>query len=547
MKVTSAMLFMAVVGSSVGMLLRDAQTEDRHERQVAVVDTDTAAANRASAASVPQTAPVSQAAPVPATQPAPATAATTQTVRTVGAQPAAPAPSANATAAPSAAPDTQTTDLAANTTTVVQTTGQPPLGTLPDPNAQIKVEPAAASAKPQSVAALQPGNPVPVGDPQAPGQETVVVVKPQSSEPKINPADVTDDQLELMIGQLLILGFDGNEAGQPAPKRIAKHLAAGRLGGVVFFGRNIKSAKAVQGLTGMFLSEGLKSGHVPLIAIDQEGGEVQRLHSKHGVDDVPPASDIAKEGPKAALSVYSAMARSLKEFGFNLNFGPVVDVNINPANPIIGARGRSFSTNPDVVTEFAAAFILAHADQGILTSVKHFPGHGSSTRDSHKGQVDISKTWKVKEELKPYKELIKTGMVDMIMTGHLNLNMYSSPDDPRPASLSPMLINELLRSPDQLGYQGVVITDDLEMKAVRNKWTFEERLIMALKAGNDILLNANSIGFEADLSEKAIKYLVSAARDDSVLLNRIIQSYTRVITLKQRLVGVGGGVAEIGG
>ena len=298
----------------------------------------------------------------------------------------------------------------------------------------------------------------------------------------------------------------------------------------------------------MFLSEGLKSGHVPLIAIDQEGGEVQRLHSKHGVDDVPPASAIAEEGTKTALTVYSTMARSLKEFGFNFNLGPVIDVNINPSNPIIGARGRSFSEDPAVVTEYAAAFILAHTDQGILTSVKHFPGHGSSARDSHDGEVDISKTWKVKEEsFKPYKELIKTGVVDTIMTGHLNLNMYSTPEDPRPASLSPMLINELLRAPDQLGYDGVVITDDLEMKAVRNKWTFEERLIMALKAGNDILLNANSIGFEADLSEKAIKYLVDAARDDSVLLNRIVQSHARVIKLKKRLVGVGGGIAEIGG
>ena len=544
MKVTSAMLFMAVVGSSVGMLLRNAQTEDRHERQVAVVDTNTAAVTPAPGVSV-QSAPTVQKAPAPEPK--------TEIVRSFSAQPTgsipstttAPAPQA---AAPTAEPKTQTTDLAANTTTVVQTTGQPPLGTLPDPNADVTVEPAAARSKRQSVAAVQPSDPVPLGDPQAPGQETIVVVaKPPVTAPELTQADVSDEKLEKMIGQLLVLGFDGNKASQAAPKRIAKHLAKGRLGGVVFFGRNIKSAKDVRGLTSMFLSQGLKSGHVPLIAIDQEGGEVQRLHSKHGVDDVPPASAIAKEDPKTALTVYSAMARSLKEFGFNFNLGPVIDVNVNPTNPIIGARGRSFSKNPDVVTEYAAAFILAHADQGILTSVKHFPGHGSSTRDSHEGEVDISKTWKVKEELKPYKELIKTGLVDTIMTGHLNLNMYSTPEDPRPATLSPMLINELLRAPDQLGYDGVVITDDLEMKAVRNKWTFEERLIMALKAGNDLLLNANSIGFEVDLSEKAIGYLRTAAREDTVLLNRIVQSHARVIKLKKRLVGVGGGIAEIGG
>ena len=544
MKVTSAMLFMAVVGSSVGMLLRNAQTEDRHERQVAVAETNTAAVTPAPSPSV-QSAPTVRQAPAPEPQ--------TEIVRSFSAQPTGSIPStktapAPQTAAPAADPPTQTTDLTANTTTVVQTTGQPPLGTLPDPNADVTVEPAAARAKRQSVAALQPSDPVPLGDPQAPGQETIVVVaKPPVTVPELTQADVSDEKLEKMIGQLLVLGFDGNRASQAAPKRIAEHLANGRLGGVVFFGRNIKSAKDVRGLTSMFLSEGLKSGHVPLIAIDQEGGEVQRLHSKHGVDDVPPASAIAKEDPKTALTVYSAMARSLKEFGFNFNLGPVIDVNINPTNPIIGARGRSFSKNPDVVTEYAAAFILAHADQGILTSVKHFPGHGSSTRDSHEGQVDISKTWKVKEELKPYKELIKTGLVDTIMTGHLNLNMYSTPEDPRPATLSPMLINELLRAPDQLGYDGVVITDDLEMKAVRNKWTFEERLIMALKAGNDILLNANSIGFEVDLSEKAIGYLLAAAREDTVLLNRIVQSHARVIKLKKRLVGVGGGVAEIGG
>ncbi|WP_172352344.1 glycoside hydrolase family 3 protein [Mesorhizobium sp. NZP2298] len=181
------------------------------------------------------------------------------------------------------------------------------------------------------------------------------------------------------------------------------------------------------------------------------------------------------------------MAAGLSDVGFNLNLAPVVDVNVNPANPIIGKLGRSFSADPQTVEAYAKVFVEAHRAKGVLTALKHFPGHGSSTKDSHKGMADVSKTWSDKELL-PYKNLIASGDVDMVMSAHV-INDKLSFSTEIPSSLSRATLTGLLR--DNMPFKGVVISDDMQMQAITDNISFEDSVLRAVRAGNDILIFAN--------------------------------------------------------
>src|SRR5690606_10098573 len=168
------------------------------------------------------------------------------------------------------------------------------------------------------------------------------------------------------------------------------------------------------------------------------------------------------------------MAATLAEAGINLNLAPVVDVNVNPDNPVIGQLERSFSGDPDVVTEQAKAFIEAHHEHGVLCTLKHFPGHGSSEADSHLGFVDVTNLWS-RQELEPFRNLIDAGLADAIMTAHIfNANW----DSEHPATLSRAVITGILR--EELGYDGVVITDDMQMGAIRDFYGFEAAVVMSV-------------------------------------------------------------------
>jgi len=163
------------------------------------------------------------------------------------------------------------------------------------------------------------------------------------------------------------------------------------------------------------------------------------------------------------------MAAQLADAGFNMNLGPVVDLNLNPHNPVIGARDRSFSADPDVVTALATAFIEAHRQANIVTVAKHFPGHGSSTTDSHKTLADVSKTWRP-IEIEPYQRLAKAGLLDAVMIGHLYQPRFSDMEG-LPASLSAKAVRAL-RDKSWIDFDGVVISDDMEMGAVRDMFPF---------------------------------------------------------------------------
>lgn len=340
---------------------------------------------------------------------------------------------------------------------------------------------------------------------------------------------VEDGRLRQMIGQMVLVGFVGDSPDDDGYKRVVKQAEAGEITGVIYLGRNISSLEAVRQL-----NKGLQQyATAPLlVAIDQEGGRIQRLTGEVGFREVPSEATVAKTmSPDEASVVYQDLASDLSSLGFNLNLAPVVDLNVNPANPIIGKLGRSFSADPQKVEAYARAFIDAHRAKGVLTALKHFPGHGSSTKDSHKGIADVTKTWSDKELL-PYKGLIASGDVDMVMAAHvINAKLAFSPDIP--ASLSRATLTTLLR--DNMHFKGVVISDDMQMQAITDNVSFEDSVLRAVMAGNDILIFANDKHPDPAIPEKVAAILCEEAQRNPEMLDRIKTSYENVMRLKRKL------------
>ena len=358
---------------------------------------------------------------------------------------------------------------------------------------------------------------------------SIVLTGGLTAQPRLG--DVSSVSLEEMIGQMLVVGFDGTRPRQRWPQRLRDQLQKGRIGGVIFLARNLSSARNAKALAHFFANAA--SRHPPFIAIDQEGGWVQRLSGNVGLKRKFSASRVAvKFTPEQAVGYYRAVARDLRDFGFNVNFGPVVDLNTNPKNPIIGRRGRSYSRDPDIVAQYGAAFVRGHRAEGIITALKHFPGHGSSRRDSHIGFVDISNTWS-EQELVPFARLIETGLADMVMVGHLHLDYYQDVETgAQPATFSRKLVGDVLRH--QLKFDGVIISDDLEMGAIRNHYKPGEALVRAIKAGNNMLIFSSTAKNDMSLPERYVAIIKEAALKDPKLKAQITKSYLRIIALKLR-------------
>ena len=349
--------------------------------------------------------------------------------------------------------------------------------------------------------------------------------------PLLLPASAQAQTLEQMAGQMIVVGFQGDEADDAAVADLRDDLAAGRLGGVMLLKINVKSLDAVGEMNAAFRAA--SPDLPPFITLDQEGGAVERLTKDVGFKEIPNAAAIAAaDTPAEAEAVYAEMAASIAELGFTVNFGPVADVNLNANNQVIAKFGRAFSKDPAVVASYDAAFIRAHHAAGLLIALKHFPGHGSSTADSHEGFVDITQTWQ-DAELDPYRALMADGLVDMVMVGHLYHADYSDAGAQTPASLSPQWITGVLR--DELGYDGVVISDDLEMGAIRDHFTLEQTVTMAVRAGMDVLLFSNTAKYRASLGQEILDILLAEAAADPAFAARIEESYGRIVALKGRI------------
>jgi len=337
--------------------------------------------------------------------------------------------------------------------------------------------------------------------------------------------------LKEKVGQILMIGFRGLEVDERSP--IVRDIRAGRVGGVVLFDRdltlesgerNIRSPRQVRKLIARLQD----AAAVPLlVAVDQEGGKVARLKKKHGFPETVSARSLGQaDDPELTRRHAAATAAVLAAAGFNLNFAPLVDLDVNPENPIIGQFARSFSADPGVVVRHARAVIEAHRTQGIRCCLKHFPGHGSSRQDSHLGFTDVSETWEPLE-LVPYRELMSRGLADTIMTAHI-FNRRLDPEFP--ATLSKKTVTGLMR--DEMRFAGVVISDDMDMKAISAEYDRETALQLALNAGIDILLIANNRVYDPDIARKtqeAILDLVAAGRISAA---RIDESCQRVLKLK---------------
>jgi len=341
--------------------------------------------------------------------------------------------------------------------------------------------------------------------------------------------------LNRQIGQMIMVGFAGVGEKDAGVAAVRNELAEGVIGGVVLYPENIRSAKQLKNLNS-FLANA-KSDPIPLIAVDQEGGLVQRLTRWNGYTNFPSARNVGRNPsystPESVVRLYGIMAHELADAGFNVNFGPVVDLSINDRNTVIVRRKRSYGADPVLVANLARDFIVAHREANILTVAKHFPGHGSSHADSHQRLADVSKTWR-EVELDPYRILAKNGMLDMVMVGHLYHPEFSD-GEMLPASLSARAMDEL-RDKAGVGFRGVIVSDDLEMGAVREKYSLQERVVRAVNAGTDLLVFSNVKSRDPELGAKIHAIMVKAVNDGTIPMARIEQAAGRIGLLKRRLM-----------
>ena len=345
----------------------------------------------------------------------------------------------------------------------------------------------------------------------------------------------SDKELKQQIGQMLLIGFRGTEITENS--YIVKTMNDLNISGVILFDYDVPSKSFPRNITSPEQTKNLiadlkKFSHSPLfVAVDAEGGLVNRLKEKYGFIAVPSPQELGEQdNPKHTKEISTTLARQLSDLGFNVNFAPVVDVNVNPENPVIGGIERSFSSNPDKVIEQASAFIVAHREQGVLTALKHFPGHGSSQSDSHLGMVDVTNTYQDKE-LIPFQKLIEQENADMVMTAHIiNRNI----DTEYPATLSPLFLQNILR--EQLKFNGVIVSDDMQMGAITEHYGFEDALIRAINAGCDLLIISNNGKiYNEQAPHKARDIIFQAVKDNKIPRDTIIQSFIRIQALKSKI------------
>ncbi len=347
----------------------------------------------------------------------------------------------------------------------------------------------------------------------------------------------SDSVLRRYAAQMLMVGFKGNSVNDQSDA--ARYIRDLKVGCVVLFdidltgsakigSRNITSRQQLARLTADLQSY---ADYPLLIAADQEGGRVQRLRPAYGYEKLPDAEYLGKLNNRDSTKFYARlMADQLASSGVNLNLAPVLDV-LNPDCPPIGKIQRSFGTDASTIVRHAGIQIDEMHRRHILCAVKHFPGHGNALGDSHWGFVDVTDTWQ-RSELEPFRKLIKKGKVDVVMTAHI-INGNIDPD--YPATLSRKTIDGVLRK--QLGYDGVVVSDDMYMEGIIKKYDIENALVLAINAGCDLLCVGNNIntGFEPDRPFRLVELIVKNVKNGRIPWGRLVQSHRRIEKLYRRL------------
>jgi len=288
------------------------------------------------------------------------------------------------------------------------------------------------------------------------------------------------------LGDLLLVGFHGT-AGE-GDAELERLLCETRAGGVLLFGRNVRTPEQVAGLTGWMAARAQAcAGRPLLVGVDAEGGRVMRLGASAGYTDTLSHRELGDAGDLVATELEARrIGGRLRRAGIQWNLAPVVDVGYNAANPVIVGANRSFGAEAAAVVAHARAYLAGMHAAGVLTALKHFPGHGGSFTDSHLGFVDVTDTANAAVELAPYRALMTEGVVDSVMTAHV-FNRHL--DGRYPATLSRATIGGLLRR--ELGWRGVVVSDDLRMGAIEQHYGLDDAAVLALQAGVDVLLIAD--------------------------------------------------------
>lgn len=330
------------------------------------------------------------------------------------------------------------------------------------------------------------------------------------------------------VGQLFIvrpeaLAENSNAETAPATDRVddavISRIEEYPVGGIALFSRNITSAEQLP----MFISDLQSSSKYPLfIAVDEEGGRVARIANSDffNVASYKSMEDIGKSGDASkAEEVGRQIGLYLKKLGFNLDFAPVADTNTNPQNIVIG--DRSYGSDPALVARMVSAQLDGMHDSGIMGTLKHFPGHGDTKDDTHSGYVSVNKSWDELKacELVPF--ISALDKADTIMVSHITVTSI----DKLPSSLSYEIITRKLRN--ELGYNGVIITDSMAMGAVADSYTSDIAAVMAVKAGADIILMPESL-------EKSFNAVLNAVNSGEISISRIEESAERVLTLKAK-------------
>jgi beta-N-acetylhexosaminidase len=354
---------------------------------------------------------------------------------------------------------------------------------------------------------------------------SLALVLPSASYGKLDRVEI-----QTLVAQKIIIGFFGTKKSDPDFQRVMRNLEDGLVGGVIFLGRNIGDITDLKDMVHDIQS--CKCSIAPLIAIDEEGGAIDRLNAAHGFSPTSSAATIGAGNAIAAHDEYKKLADKVATIGFNLNLAPVVDLNVNNENPVIGRLNRSFSDSVRTVSKFASIFIEEHHKKGIATALKHFPGHGSSSNDSHDAVADVQSSWST-DELQPYRNLVKMGLVDCVLVGHLsNKKIWGGPATQNGSSA----IDEILRQ--QIGFQGVILSDDLSMNAMRSPMQPLSHVIASsIQAGVDIVVVSrfNDVDERFDTGKYANDAIVANVLSGTIDLVSVIKSAKRIKNLKQNI------------
>jgi beta-N-acetylhexosaminidase len=346
------------------------------------------------------------------------------------------------------------------------------------------------------------------------------------------------DAARLRIADLLLVGFTGTQvAGNEEVRRLVCDV---KVGGLLLFERytsgqprNMVSPEQVSTLTRDLQALAARCAGRPLfIAADAEGGRVMRLSPRLGYPPTLPARELGeRDDPAFTEAEARRMGLMLREAGINWNLAPVVDVAVNPSNPAVVALGRTYSADPARVSAHARAFVQGMHEAGVLTALKHFPGHGSSRSDSHQGFTDVSDTALLSVELRPYRALIAAGLADSVMTAHV-FNRGLDPWDP--ATLSRFTVRRVLRG--WLHYDGVAVSDDLLMGAIAQHYGLEDAAVLALGASVDVLLISQNTGRVDDrAAERVVAAITRAIAEGKLSETAVTTAVHRVDLLRARL------------